>query len=167
MEMDAVSCYFHEHELANVAEYDYDFADFADLPEEPIVDRVVTIKGKQVPLFKIERIMGTVLDRDKNKKTVTLLTKSGIVTVKVFGQVFSNYDKQISVKGADGKKHVIEKSFFSRGNKIVVSGIRREDSFIAKKYSKTPWHLVELITDITPYGDIVTRGTRAGEEEEE
>ena len=166
-EMDAVSCYFHEHELANVAEYDYDFADFADLPEEPIVDRVVTIKGKQVPLFKIERIMGTVLDRDKNKKTVTLLTKSGVVTVKVFGQVFSNYDKQISVKGADGKKHVIEKSFFSRGNKIVVSGIRREDSFIAKKYSKTPWHLVELITDITPYGDIVTCGTRAGEEEEE
>ena len=166
-EMDAVSCYFHEHELANVAEYDYDFADFADLPEEPVVDRVVTIKGKQVPLFKIERIMGTVLDRDKNKKTVTLLTKSGVVTVKVFGQVFSNYDKQISVKGADGKKHVIEKSFFSRGNKIVVSGIRREDSFIAKKYSKTPWHLVELITDITPYGDIVTCGTRAGEEEEE
>ena len=166
-EMDAVSCYFHDHELANVAEYDYDFADFADLPEEPVVDRVVTIKGKQVPLFKIERIMGTVLDRDKNKKTVTLLTKSGVVTVKVFGQVFSNYDKQISVKGADGKKHVIEKSFFSRGNKIVVSGIRREDSFIAKKYSKTPWHLVELITDITPYGDIVTRGTRAGEEEEE
>ena len=166
-EMDAVSCYFHDHELNCVDEYDYDFVDFAELPEEPVVDRVVNIKGKQVPLFKIERIMGTVLDRDKNKKTVTLLTKSGVVTVKVFGQVFSNYDKQISVKGADGKKHVIEKSFFSRGNKIVVSGIRREDSFIAKKYSKTPWHLVELITDITPYGDIVTRGTRAGEEEEE
>lgn len=165
-EMDAVSCYFHDHELNCVDEYDYDFVDFAELPEEPVVDRVVNIKGKQVPLFKIERIMGTVLDRDKNKKTVTLLTKSGVVTVKVFGQVFSNYDKQISVKGADGKKHVIEKSFFSRGNKIVVSGIRREDSFIAKKYSKTPWHLVELITDITPYGDIVTRGTRAGEEEE-
>ena len=165
-EMDAVSCYFHDHELNCVDEYDYDFVDFAELPEEPVVDRVVAIKGKQVPLFKIERIMGTVLDRDKNKKTVTLLTKSGVVTVKVFGQVFSNYDKQISVKGADGKKHVIEKSFFSRGNKIVVSGIRREDSFIAKKYSKTPWHLVELITDITPYGDIVTRGTRAGEEEE-
>ena len=165
-EMDAVSCYFHDHELKYVDEYDYGFVDFADLPEEPVVDRVVTIKGKQVPLFRIERIMGTVLDRNKDKKTVTLLTKSGVVTVKVFGQVFSNYDKQISVKGADGKKHVIEKSFFSRGNKIVVSGIRREDSFIAKKYSKTPWHLVELITEITPYGDIQTRGTRAGEEEE-
>jgi DNA polymerase-3 subunit alpha len=165
-EMDAVSCYFHDHELAYVDEYDYGFADFAELPDEPLVDRVVNIKGKQVPLFKIERIMGTVLDRDKNKKTVTLLTKSGVVTVKVFGQVFANYDKQISVKGADGKKHVIEKSFFSRGNKIVVSGIRREDSFIAKKYSKTPWHLVELITDINEFGEIETRGTRAGDEEE-
>ena len=165
-EMDAVSCYFHEHELAYVDEYDYGFADFAELPDEPMVDRIVNIKGKQVPLFKIERIIGTVLDRDKNKKTVTLLTKSGVVTVKVFGQVYSNYDKQISVKGADGKKHVIEKSFFSRGNKIVVSGIRREDSFIAKKYSKTPWHLVELITDINEFGEIETRGTRAGDEEE-
>ena len=111
--------------------------------------------------------MGTVLDRDKSKKTVTLLTKSGVVTVKIFGQVFANYDKQISVKGSDGKKHVIEKSFFSRGNKIVVSGIRREDSFCAKKYSKTPWHLVELITKIdNEFGAIETRGVRAGEEEE-
>lgn len=165
-EMDAVSCYFHEHELAHVNEYDYDFADFYELPEEPVVDRVITIKGKQVPIFKIERIMGTVLDRDKSKKTVTLLTKSGVVTVKVFGQVFSNYDKQISVKGADGKKHVIEKSFFTRGNKIVVSGIRREDSFIAKKYSKTPWHLVERITSIEEDGSITTCGVRAGDEEE-
>ena len=166
-EMDAVSCYFHEHELANINEYDYDFVDFNELPEEPYVATVINIKGKQVPLFKIERIMGTVLDRDKSKKTVTLLTKSGVVTVKIFGQVFANYDKQISVKGADGKKHVIEKSFFSRGNKIVVSGIRREDSFCAKKYSKTPWHLVELITKIDDeFGEIETRGVRAGEEEE-
>ena len=92
--------------------------------------------------------MGTVLDRDKAKKIVTLLTKSGVVTVKIFGDVFTHYDRQLSEKGADGRKHVIEKSWFSRGNKIVVTGIRREDSFIAKKYSKTPYHLVEKITQI-------------------
>lgn len=165
-EMDAVSCYFNKHELANVNEYDNDFVDFYELSEEPVVERIVPIKGKQVPLFKIERIVGTVLDRDKTKKTVTLLTKSGVVTVKIFGQAFSNYDKQISVKGADGKKHVIEKSFFTRGNKIVVSGIRREDSFIAKKYSKTPWHLVEQITSIREDGTVTTCGIRAGDEEE-
>ena len=100
--------------------------------------------------------MGTVLDKDKAKKTVTLLTKSGVVTVKIYGQVFTHYDKQLSERGADGKKKVIEKSWFQRGNKIVVTGIRREDSFLAKKYSRTPYHLVELITHINEDGTIET-----------
>lgn len=147
-EMDSVSYYSHEHELAGVDETDYGFVDFFDLPENPEIERVIMIKGKQIPLFRINRIMGTVLDRDKAKKIVTLLTKSGVVTVKIFGDVFTHYDRQLSEKGADGRKHVIEKSWFSRGNKIVVTGIRREDSFIAKKYSKTPYHLVEKITQI-------------------
>ena len=109
--------------------------------------------------------MGTVLDKDKAKKTVTLLTKNGVVTVKIFGQVFSHYDKQLSERGADGKKHVIEKSWFSRGNKVVISGIRREDSFIAKKYAKTPWHLCELITEISSDGKIKLSGARKDDEE--
>jgi DNA polymerase-3 subunit alpha len=78
------------------------------------------------------------------------------VTVKIFGGVFAQYDKQISERGADGKKHVIEKSMFSRGNKIIVSGVRDGDAFRAKKYSKTPWHLVEQITDVDEYGMITT-----------
>lgn len=164
-EMDSVSFYSHEHELAKVREKLYDFSDFYELPEEPPVDRVIFIKGKKVPLFKITRIMGTVLDKDKVKKMVTLLTKSGVVTVKIFGQVFTHYDKQLSERGADGKKHVIEKSWLSRGNKIIVTGIRREDSFIAKKYARTPYHLVELITEIDDKGNIKVSGARAGDDE--
>ena len=160
-EMDAVSCYFHQHELQYVDELSYECNDFYNLPEEPEIDTIITIKGKQVPLFKIRRIMGTVLDKDKAKKTVTLLTTDGVVTVKIFGDVFTHYDRQISEKGADGKKHVIERSWFSRGNKIIVTGIRREDSFIAKKYSRTPYHLVELIENINSDGSIEVRGERA------
>lgn len=165
-EMDSVSFYSHPHELANIKNRTYGFSNFYDLPENPDIDKIIYIKGKQIPLFKIRRITGTVLDKDKNKKTVTLLTNDGVVTVKIFGPVFTHYDKQISEKGADGKKHVIEKSWLSRGNKIIVSGIRREDSFIAKKYSKTPWHLVELITSIDEDGYIKTQKVRYGEEEE-
>lgn len=160
-EMDAVSCYFHQHELQYVDELSYECSDFYNLPEEPEIDRIIDIKGKQIPLFKIRRIMGTVLDKNKMKKTVTLLTTSGVVIVKIFGDVFNHYDRQISEKGADGKKHVIEKSIFSRGNKIIVTGIRREDSFIAKKYSRTPYHLVELIENINSDGSIEVRGERA------
>ena len=106
------------------------------------------------------------MDKDKSKKTVTLLTNEGVITVKIFGPVFTHYDKQISEKGADGKKHVIEKSWLSRGNKVIISGIRREDSFVAKKYSRTPWHLVELITSIDEDGYIKIQKVRYGEEEE-
>ena len=153
-EMDSVSFYSHAHELENVDLDYYGFSDFFDLPEEPEIDRVIPIKGKMVPILRLHRIIGTVLDRDKAKKTVTLLTTRGVVTVKIFGGVFAQYDKQISERGADGKKHVIEKSMFSRGNKIIVSGVRDGDSFRAKKYSKTSWHLVEQITDVDEWGQI-------------
>ena len=147
-EMDSTSCYIHEHELAQIDNEKYGISNFEELSENPEIDRYIPIKGKTIPLFKLRRIAGTVLDRDKAKKTVTLLTTGGVVTVKVYGGVFQVYDKQISERGADGKKHVIEKSIFSRGNKIIVTGIRQDDSFLAKTYSKTPWHKIEQIVDI-------------------
>ena len=162
-EMDSVSFYSHEHELCGLDMDRYELTDFFDLPEDPIVDRVIPIKGKQVPILKLFRICGTVLDRDKAKKTVTLLTTSGVVTVKIFGGVFAQYDKQISERGADGKKHVIEKSMFSRGNKIIVIGVRDGDAFRAKKYSKTPFHLVEQIVEVNADGTMLTR-SRADQE---
>ena len=144
-EMDAVSFYSHEHELAAADLSLYGIVDFFELSETPDIERIIPIKGKQVPIFTLHRIAGTVLDRDKAKKTVSLLTTTGVVTVKIFGGVFEQYDKQISVKGADGKKHIIEKSIFSRGNKIIVTGIRQDDAFVAKTYSRTPYHKVEQI----------------------
>ena len=160
-EMDSISCYIHEHELNMVDNDTYGLSNFNELNEHPEIDRVVPIKGKQVPLFRLVRIAGTVLDRDKSKKTVTLLTTDGVVLVKIYGGVFQQYDKQLSVRGADGKKHIIEKSMFSRGNKIIVTGIREEDSFIAKVYSKTPYHRVEQIIDVSDEGVLTIRTERA------
>ena len=161
-EMDAISCYIHEHELNGLL-YDTCGLDrFGDLSIEPQIDRYIPIKGKMIPIFKLSRIAGTVLDRDKSKKIVTLLTTDGVVTVKIYG-VFQQYDKQISEKGADGKKHVIEKSMFTRGNKIIVTGIRDgENEFRAKTYKNTPYHHVELITSID--NGIITTRSRSNEE---
>ena len=160
-EMDSVSFYSHPHELADVDLDLYMIDNFFDLSEQAEVERVIPIKGKQVPIFKLHRIAGTVLDRDKAKKTVSLLTPDGVVSVKVYG-AFEAYDKQISVKGPDGKKHVLEKSIFTRGNKIIVTGIRQEESFIAKVYKATPWHRIEQITDIN--GDRLVIKTERAEE---
>ena len=159
-EMDSVSYYSHPHELAKVNQAIYGFADYFKLPESPTIENVLKIKGKDVPIFKIERICGTILDKDKNKKTLSLLTTTGVVTVRIFGDVFTHYDRQISRKNPDGTKTVLQKSWFARGNKIIICGIRREDSFQLKKYSRTPWHLVELITKVNDDGTIETCGER-------
>ena len=157
-EMDSVSCYFHQHELQDVNYRLCGFSNFFELNEQPEIDRIIEIKGKKIPLFKIHRICGTVLDRDKGKKMVTVLTREGVVNVRVFGEVFSYYDKQISERGADGKKHVIEKSIFSRGNKIIITGIRRDNEFVMKKYKNTPYHGIELITKINEDGTVESQG---------
>lgn len=157
-EMDSISCYIHPHELEGVDYSQYGWSHFADLAPEPRIDRYIPIKGKMIPIFKLDRIVGTVLDRDKSKKIVTLLTEDGVVTVKVYG-VFQAYDRQISEKGADGKKHVLRRSEFSRGNKIVITGVRDGDNeFRAKVYKNTPFHHIETIGSIE--NGIVTMNNR-------
>lgn len=164
-EMDAVSFYSHEHELANVNTKAYEITDFNDIPENPVVERIIPIKGRQIPIFKLWRIAGTVIDRDKSKKTVTLLTTNGVVTVKIFGPIFAHYDKQISQRGVDGKKHVVEASWFKRGTKIIITGLRQSDGFLAKKYTKTPYSLVEKITSISEDGLLEIQKERIGVED--
>ena len=161
-EMDSISCYIHDHELKKLKNSFYGLSEFNKLPENPVVNYEFRSKetGQKIPLFKIVRIAGTVLDKDKNKKTVTLLTNDSVVTVKIFGDAFTHYDRQISEKGADGVKHVKEKSWLARGNKIIVTGIKRDSDFICKKYKNTPFHLVELITSIDDNGYIKTQTER-------
>lgn len=160
-EMEALSCYIHEHELADIDYESHGWDRFGDLGENPVIERYIPIKGKQVPIFKLNRIVGTVLDRDKSKKTVTLLTTDGVVLVKIYG-VFQQYDKQISERGADGKKHVIRKSEFARGNKIIITGVRDGQDFRAKKYKSTKFHLVETIAEVN--GNEVVINNRNDEE---
>lgn len=163
-EMDSVSFYFHEHELSVVKSNQYYIDDFEKLNEEPEVDKIWETKdGKQIPIFKLHRIIGTVIDKDKTKNIVTLLTTSGVVLVKVYRTQFGKYDKQISVKDDSGKKKVIEKSWFSRGNKIMISGIRRENFFVPKVYANNPIfeYPFELVSKIENDGSIEVYGERA------
>ena len=164
-EMDAVSFYSHEHELAHINARAYDITDFDNIPETPVIERIIPIKGRQIPIFKLWRIAGTVIDRDKSKKTVTLLTTNGVVTVKIFGPIFAHYDKQISQRGIDGKKHVVEASWFKRGTKIIITGLKQSDGFLAKKYTKTPYSLVEKITSISKDGLLEIQKERIGVED--
>jgi DNA polymerase-3 subunit alpha len=161
--MDSLSFYQKEHELDFINMGKYDLVDFQDLPNEPEIDRVFTSKdGKLITMYKLSKICGTVIDRDKAKSLITLLTPGGVVLVKAYG-VMPAYDKQISVVGEDGKKHVVEKSFFARGTKIIVLGIKKdENTFLAKKYksSTTEHHFIKIV-EVLENGDLVLQEGRS------
>ena len=101
-------------------------------------------------IYQLNRIDGTVIGKDKLKNIVTILTQYVIVKLKIYRSQFSKYDRQIVEKDEETlKKKVIEKSWFTRGNQLIITGIRRgSDNFVPKVYKKTPYAPIELITNI-------------------
>ncbi len=168
-EMEVACFYYHEHELTNLNNDLYGIVDFFKLPEDPIVDGYWKRGGKSIPIFQLDRIAGTCIDKNKTKSTVTILTTTGVVEVKFRKEYFALFDKQISERGEDGKKHVIERSWFNRGNMIIVNGMRSGDNFICKKYASTVGHQLYRISSINEKGDITLQDMRyqGGFEEED
>lgn len=164
-EMDSLGFYYHEHELQNLRGDLYDIVNFFDLNEEPEIERSFEKDDKKINMYKISRIAGTVIDKDKNKSSVILLTPDGVVTVKVWKNQYAIWDRQIARKNPDGTKTVVEKSFFQRGNKLIITGIRRDDNFIPKKYKNTEWPLFEKIVDLSDNGFILESQTERAEAE--
>ena len=166
-EMDSLSFYYHEHELLKLDKLIYNLTDFSTLPKEPEIEKSFPSKdGGEINIYKIHRIAGTVIDKDKNKNTVTLLTPTGVVIVKVWKNQFNVWDKQISEKQLDGTKHVLEKSWFTRGNKLIITGIKRDGTFVPKKYKNTEYPLFEKIISINDKGIITESITERPEVEE-
>ena len=152
-EMDALCFYHGDHELKNVSTAKYGIVDFFSLPSEPEIDYFFKKGGNKIPIYKLHRIIGTVIGKDDTKSTVTLLTTTGVTTVKFSREYYAMFKKQISQIGLDGKKHVVEKSWFTRGTMIMVTGFRRDDMFVGKTYAATEGHQLYKITNVID-GDI-------------
>lgn len=165
-EMEALCFYYHEHELAHLNNERYGIVNFFNLPEEPVVEKVWRKGDKEIKMFKLEKIAGTCIAKDKNKSTLSLLTLDGVVNVKMNREYFAMFDRTISEIGDDGKKHRIEKSFFTRGSMLMFQGIRSGDNFLPKKYSKTGMpHRMYKIDAIDENGFLTLRSERYQAEE--
>lgn len=167
-EMESLCFYYHDHELVNVNNSKYGFVDFFSLPEEPIVDKVFKKGASLIPIYKLHKICGTCIAKNKVKSTVYLLTNNGVVPVKFRQEYFALFDKQTFKRNSDGTKKVVEKSWFNRGNMIVVQGIRRGDEFVTKKYASSGGHQLYHIDQVLDNGDLILRSERyQGDEEYE
>ena len=147
-EMEVLCFYYHDHELGGLNHTFYGFSDFSKLPEEPQIETIKTFKNRSVPIYKLHKICGTCIAKNKTKSTVTLLTTTGVVTVKFRKEYFSLFDKQISERNPDGTKRIVEKSWFNRGNMIVVMGVRNGDNFVSKKYTSSAGHQLYKIDSV-------------------
>lgn len=178
-EMDSLSIYTEKHELSEMNNEKYGVVDFFKQPEEPVAYAYYTrrvrqqINGqtiiieRQFPKNRIVRLAGTVLDKNKDKGLITLLTTTGVVTVKFNKGAFLHYNKQISVVDENGTKNVIEKTWLGRGNKILVCGYRVGNQFRVYNYADSIYkHTCNLITDIQENGDISVQTERTKVEDD-
>jgi DNA polymerase-3 subunit alpha len=127
---------------------------------EPVVDRTFTKGNKTIKLYKLYKICGTCIAKNKTKSTVSLLTPSGVVEVKFRKEYFAMFDKRITQRQPDGTNKIVEKSWFDRGSMILVQGIRNEDTFMSKNYANSGSHQLYKIDKIEENGDLILRNNR-------
>lgn len=167
-EMESLCFYYNKHELYNLNKQKYGVVSFFDLSYEPEVDYFFKRNGRDIPIYKTYRIVGTVISKNDNKSSITLLTTEGVVNVKFTREYYAMFGKQISEKQDDGTKKVMEKGWFKRGTKVMVTGYRREDMFVGKTYKNTPGHQLYKISKVFNNGkDIELIHERYGVEENE
>ena len=147
-EMESLCFYYHEHELANIDKHKYGIVNFSTLSYEPEVDYFFKRAGRDIPIFKLYKIAGTIISKNNTKASVAILTTDGVVNVKFTKEQYAMYNRQISEVQADGSKKVLEKGWFSRGTKIMITGYRREDTFVAKTYKATSTHQLYRIVNV-------------------
>ena len=147
-EMEALCFYYSDHELKHIDNQKYGIKNFFDLPPEPEVDYFFKRNGKQIPIYKLCRVAGTVISKNDTRHSVTLLTTTGVVNVKFTRDYYAMFNRQLSEVDETGKKKVKEKGWFTRGIKLLVTGYRRDDTFVSKKYKATGRHQLYMITEV-------------------
>lgn len=130
-EMESTLNYFGKSELetAPIDEY-FDLDDFEQLPSDP---EPAGFTRRGYPYYNLTTIAGTVVAKDKPKSTVFILTNTGIVALKYAKGNYAYYNESI-MRGEE----VIDKSWFERGEILIVTGYRLGTDF--KVQSKKDSH---------------------------
>lgn len=166
----ACSFFSQQHYLANIDYERYDIVSFDQIPEEPkfITN---TYRGRTFRRYELYRVAGVVLAKNDNSHFFTMLDfNNNVLNVKMDNNMYAKYKAQISEE-INGKKKVLEKSWFTRGTPLIVTGYRtgHDDGFILKTYKNSVYnHKIQKITSIcNETGEINVQTYRHGDEREE
>lgn len=163
--LDSCSFYSKHHEYADVDAVKYNITPFEQIPEEPVFI-TQSFKGREWKQFSLSQIMGVVLARNDNNHIVTILDyHDNVVNVKFDGGLYAYMKQQISVINPDGSKTVTDKSWFTRGQGLILTGYRYGDDFRIKNYSRSvfPYKVIR-VDGINDDGSLELTTERSGEE---
>lgn len=144
--LDSCSFYSKQHEYADVDAVKYNITPFEQLPEEPVFI-TQSFKGREWKQFALSQIIGVVLARNDNNHIVTILDyHDNVVNVKFDGGLYSYMKQQMSIINPDGSKTVTDKSWFARGQGLILTGYRYGDDFRIKNYSRSvfPYKVIRV-----------------------
>ena len=124
--MESICFYTNKHELDLIPlSNDYNIKNFCDLPKEPVIVNTRKWRGRDIHEYRVDLIAGTVVEKNKNKSMVTIATPSGdVVDIKLDKGRFSYYDRATDD----------DESWLTRGNKLMILGYRRGETFYPKVY---------------------------------
>lgn len=137
-ELQALGFYHEAHELEGI---DKTFPESVIISDLDKIEDMKTIgsfliKGKRIPKYEIYHIIGTVLDKNKQKHTIVFSTPNGVIDVKMYRNQFAILDKVNFTLDEDGNKEIIQDSFLKKGTFLMVSGIKEGDVFKPKTYKE-------------------------------
>lgn len=163
-EIEALGICFEEHPFAQIVK---NVTPLNEIPEEPQIARTFPTKdGRIIAMYELYMICGIAIAKDKQHHTMTLLTPQGPIDVKFTKEGYAHYDSQVS-RIVNGKKEVLESSWFNRGNGLLIHGMKRDGMFVAKKYKNSPMkHTVYKILSVDNGKPELQQERRVGKMEE-
>lgn len=152
-EMSSICYYTDAHELDYYPiENYYKIDNFFELDKEPVVNYTyINKKGRECKIHKLNVIAGTVVDKNKNKGLIVVNTRYGVVEVKLGKGRFSHYDRSVED----------DKSWLTRGTKVMIVGIRAGEVFYPKTYSQSVYSHTMMKIDVNKEGQMIIRSDRS------
>lgn len=163
------SFFSHNHYLANIDYNKYNISSFDELPDEPTFT-LKTWGKRSYRQYELYQIAGVVLDKNDNSHFITILDfNNNVVNVKMDNGLYAKYKAQIS-ENVNGKKKVLEKSWFQRGTPLIIAGYKMgENDFKVKTYKNSVFNkkITRILSIDNETGEVVTQSYRYGDEREE